>query len=882
MNTQSLFPPLKRIFSFGVFFLVSIVSGFAVTIYYEKMGTVTATTAITTHESANGFDNDSLTMSNGGATTPGDLRNTSNRSTDGANDANIYLSSTSGDYGFSIEGIDASIYSGMSLSFYYRKESAGSLPTLAVEYWNGSAWVALTYSFSEAAGAGTGWYLVSGISLPVGAQHSTLKLRWVKSGTVAVRIDEVTLTGTFAGAPSTQASSVTFSSVSSTQMTVGWTNGNGSGRIVKMNTSNSFTSPTDLNDYVANSVYGGGEQVVYNGSSNTVTVTSLTPGTTYWYRVYEYNGSGSTKYYTTATATNNPNSQAALSGPTVASTNAGRLITETSARSGGNVSSDGGTTITERGIVYGTTTSPTTAGSKVTATGTTGTFTCDMSGLTRNTTYYVRAYATNASSTSYGPEITFTSAPLTATAATSPTATSFTAKWNAYPNATGYQLDVSTDENFGSFVSGYSAKAISGGSTTSDSVNGVSVDTIYYYRVRATIGAMIISEYVMGSSNNKYIEICNGTGATVDFTTSAYYILIYANGSATVSNSIQLTGTLANGAKYIVEHTSEALGVSANLSSGSLNFNGNDAVALARDSSGTTLVDVIGQIGTDPGTEWVNGSVSTLSKTLRRKSSITAGDTDGSNAFDPATEWDASAVDTASDLGSHTVTTLSGNSNTMATKIISVPANGDLYATSPFESLETINDVFGSSNASGLVAGTTYTTATQILLLNSDGSTDKTIFYDTADSRWEDATLSAIGTTTLSTGKAFILRNPNGSIDYIAFSGVKRTTQPTVTMNAAGSYTLVTHGRTSATAVSALNLNPGAVGGFKQGTVGTADKVIVVDSATGVATAYYNHATLGWRNGLSDASAVTIDSGKAFYIQRMSDSTFDNWTMPSE
>jgi len=56
-------------------------------------------------------------------------------------------------------------------------------------------------------------------------------------------------------------------------MNVSWTNGDGAKRVVIINTSNSFTNPTDGSDPSANTVYGSGEQVVYNGSSNTVTVT---------------------------------------------------------------------------------------------------------------------------------------------------------------------------------------------------------------------------------------------------------------------------------------------------------------------------------------------------------------------------------------------------------------------------------------------------------------------------------------------------------------------------------------------------------------------------------------------------------------------------------
>ena len=77
-------------------------------------------------------------------------------------------------------------------------------------------------------------------------------------------------------------------------------------------------------------------------------------------------------------------------------------------------------------------------------------------------------------------------------------------------------------------------------------------------------------------------------------------------------------------------------------------FNGNDAVVLRK---GTTVLDVIGQVGVDPGTEWGTGLTSTGDNTLRRKPTIVAGDTNGSDAFDPATEWDGFVADTFDGLG---------------------------------------------------------------------------------------------------------------------------------------------------------------------------------------------------------------------------------------
>jgi len=83
--------------------------------------------------------------------------------------------------------------------------------------------------------------------------------------------------------------------------------------------------------------------------------------------------------------------------------------TAISASSGGNISSAGGSSITARGIVWGTSSNPTISLSTKTTNGTgTGSYSSQISGLTASTTYYVRAYATNTAGTSYGNEVSFT------------------------------------------------------------------------------------------------------------------------------------------------------------------------------------------------------------------------------------------------------------------------------------------------------------------------------------------------------------------------------------------------------------------------------------------------------------------------------------------
>jgi hypothetical protein len=95
-------------------------------------------------------------------------------------------------------------------------------------------------------------------------------------------------------------------------------------------------------------------------------------------------------------------------------------ITAGTATGGGNVTSDGGLTVTARGICWNTTGNPTTSDSK-TSNGTgTGSFTSSLTGLTAPTTYYVRAYATNSKGTSYGAETSFSTIALPTVTTTSP------------------------------------------------------------------------------------------------------------------------------------------------------------------------------------------------------------------------------------------------------------------------------------------------------------------------------------------------------------------------------------------------------------------------------------------------------------------------------
>lgn len=149
-------------------------------------------------------------------------------------------------------------------------------------------------------------------------------------------------------------------------------------------------------------------KVVYNATSGTttrptatfnVTLTGLNYATKYYARAYA-TGSAGTIYGDEYSFTTLPVV------PTV-STTAITAVTGNSAMSGGNVTVTGGADVTARGVCFGTDHNPTVSGSKTTDDKGPGQFTSSLTGLKGNTTYYVRAYATNSAGTGYGPEVSF-------------------------------------------------------------------------------------------------------------------------------------------------------------------------------------------------------------------------------------------------------------------------------------------------------------------------------------------------------------------------------------------------------------------------------------------------------------------------------------------
>jgi len=182
---------------------------------------------------------------------------------------------------------------------------------------------------------------------------------------------------------------------------------------------------------------------------------------------------------------------------------------------------------------------------------------------------------------------------------------------------------------------------------------------------------LFISEYVTGSGNNRALELYNPTNQAIDL--ADYKVGRFRDGSGTPM-LLSLAGTIAAKGTYVIvvdKRDPNGTGLEAPVdaalqavadtfvnpvyvqANSPFYFNGDDAVPLIKGAS--TLLDIIGKIGEDPGTAWsdANGTWWTVDHTLIRKPSIVKGDTDGLDDFLPEVEWDSLPNNTFTNLGWH-------------------------------------------------------------------------------------------------------------------------------------------------------------------------------------------------------------------------------------
>lgn len=245
-------------------------------------------------------------------------------------------------------------------------------------------------------------------------------------------------------------------------------------------------------------------------------ITGLDVSTAYYVRAYATNSNGTVYGAEVGFTTED--------GLPIISTTDITDITATTAISGGNITDDGGATITERGICWNTSQNPTTSNNSIANGAGTGSFTANLSGLSVNTTYYVCAYTKNVVGTTYGNEISFKTddglPTVTTTTISNITAISAESGGNVIDDG-GFVITArgvcwSTTSN--PIISdSYTTDGIGTGSFTSNII-GLADGIPYYVRAYATNeigttygGELIFSTSILDYDNNEYKTVLIGT-----------------------------------------------------------------------------------------------------------------------------------------------------------------------------------------------------------------------------------------------------------------------------------------------------------------------------------------------------------------------------------
>jgi uncharacterized protein (TIGR02145 family) len=409
----------------------------------------------------------------------------------------------------------------------------------------------------------------------------------------------------------------------------------------------------------------------------TSNLTGLTPATTYYVRAYATNSVG--------TAYGNEISFTTSSGgvPTLTTTNI-TSITMTSAVSGGNITTDGGGSVTARGICWAISTSPTLANSKTTDGTGTGAFTSNLTGLTSGSTYYVRAYATNSAGTAYGNELSFT--------------------------ATSVQLPTLTTAGITSITP---TSAVSGGNISADGGGSVTARGICW--ATATSPIIANSKTTDGTGTGAFTS--NLTGLTSG---SIYYVRAYATNSAGTAygNELSFTATSVQLPTLTTAGITSITPTNA-VSGGNISADGGGSVTARGICWATATSPTIANSKTTDGTGTgaftsnLTGLTPGSMYYVRAYATNSAGTAYGNELTFAASVIQLPTLTTAA-ITSITATSAVSGGNVTADGGGAVTAKGVCWATAPAPTIAGSKTTDGTgtgpftSNITGLTAGTTY------------------------------------------------------------------------------------------------------------------------------------------------------------------------------
>lgn len=261
-------------------------------------------------------------------------------------------------------------------------------------------------------------------------------------------------------------------------------------------------------------------------------LSGLNPGTRYYVRAYATSSAG-TSYGNESNFTTG----AVLAEITTLSINS---ITSNSAKSGGNITSDGGADITARGVCWSTSSTPTLADNQTNEGISIGTFVSNMTNLNGSTRYYVRSFATNSVGTAYGNELDFTttdeppSAIATDATSVSNTAAILNGSVNAFDNSTTVSFEYGITTLYGSVISSVPG-IVTGNGATAVSANLALLipGTTYHFRVKAVNSGGTTLSNDMSFTTSQVPSVTTGSATSLEMETATLNGTVNAAGLST-------------------------------------------------------------------------------------------------------------------------------------------------------------------------------------------------------------------------------------------------------------------------------------------------------------------------------------------------------------